>query len=244
MAARRYALITGASGGIGVKLAEAFASSGFCLYLHYNRNQKEIDRLKAVLIEQNPHLTYKTVQADLSVTAGVDRLCQQLSSPVDVLVHNSGNSFYGLVTDMNDEQVQRIVQLHLTSPFLLTKKLLPDMIRKKSGKIVVISSVWGVYGAAMEVLYSAVKGGLNTFVKALAKEVAPSGITVNGIAPGAIQTKMLDHLSRDELSRLEEDIPAGRLGKPEEVAELARFLASEKANYINGEIVSVDGAWF
>ncbi|HET7658455.1 MAG TPA: SDR family oxidoreductase, partial [Bacillales bacterium] len=135
------------------------------------------------------------------------------------------------------------VQLHVSSPFLLTKELLTDMISAKNGKIIVISSIWGLVGASTEVLYSTVKGALNTFVKALAKEVAPSGISVNGIAPGAIETQMLDHLTEEEKAMLCDEIPMGRFGKPIEVADLAVFLASDSASYINGQIISINGAW-
>jgi 3-oxoacyl-[acyl-carrier protein] reductase len=137
-----------------------------------------------------------------------------------------------------------MVQLHVTSPFLLTKYLLPKMISRKRGKILVISSVWGLAGASTEVLYSTVKGALNSFVKALAKEVAPSGISVNGIAPGAVSTKMLDHLTVEEKIALAEEIPMGRFARPEEIADLTVFLASDKAAYINGEIISINGAWY
>ena len=137
-----------------------------------------------------------------------------------------------------------MVQLQITSPFLLTKYLLPSMIRKKAGDIIVITSVWGFMGASCEVLYSMVKGGLNTFVKALAKEVAPSGIRVNGIAPGIIDTKMNSHLTEEEREALRQEIPMGRFGKPSEVADLVEFLLSERATYINGEIISINGAWY
>ncbi|HEX6923745.1 MAG TPA: SDR family oxidoreductase, partial [Bacillales bacterium] len=186
---------------------------------------------------------FKTVKADFSVPDGVSGLLEQIHHPIDVIVHNSGASHVGLVTDIPDDDVQKMVQLHVTSPFLVTKYLLGSMVSKKHGKIIVISSVWGLVGASTEVLYSTVKGALNSFVKALAKEVAPSGISVNGIAPGAVSTKMLDHLSETEKNELAEEIPMGRFGKPEEIADLAAFLASEKASYINGEIVSIDGAW-
>jgi 3-oxoacyl-[acyl-carrier protein] reductase len=235
----KYALVTGASGGIGQSIAKQLAQDGYHLYLHYYRNKEALVALSEQL-SVHVHL----VQADLSCSSGVDDLLSQLHHPIDVLIHNSGNSFYGLVTDMTDEQVQQMVQLHVTSPFLLTKRLLPSMIKKRSGQIVVISSIWGLTGASCEVLYSMVKGAQNTFVKALAKEVALSGIRVNAIAPGAIDTPMLAHLNEEELTDLAEQIPLGRIGTPEEVAKAVSFLISDDASYITGQILSVNGGWY
>jgi 3-oxoacyl-[acyl-carrier protein] reductase len=243
-ALQKFALITGASGGIGTALAEKYAAAGYSLYLHYNRNEAAAFDLKNRLTEMYPHLAIEAIRADLSDEDGVRELLENITQPVETIVHNSGSSYVGLVTDMDDGEVKKMVHLNVTSPFLITKYLLPEMIAKKHGNIVVISSVWGLTGASTEVLYSTVKGGLNAFVKALAKEVAPSGISVNGIAPGAISTRMLDDFTDGEKEALRNDIPMGRFGKPEEVADLALFLASEKADYINGEIVSINGAWF
>ena len=236
----KSALITGASGGIGRSIATQLAKEGFNLYLHYYKNKESVDEL----INGLPNANIHAICADLSQSDGVEILLSQLHEPVDVLVHNSGNSYFGLVTDMCDEMVQKMVQLHVTSPFLLTKRLLPHMISNKKGNIVVISSIWGLAGASCEVLYSMVKGGQNTFVKALAKELAPSGIRVNAVAPGAIDTNMLRLFSDEEMEMLREEIPMGRIGKPEEVAKAVSFLISEQASYITGQILSVNGGWY
>jgi 3-oxoacyl-[acyl-carrier protein] reductase len=242
---KKFALITGASGGIGTAIAERFAGAGYSLYLHYHRNGETVAALRERLLQTvGSDQIIETVNADFSAPEGVYHLLDQIHAPVEVIVHNSGASYVGLVTDMNDDEVQKMVQLHVTSPFLLTKYLLPKMISRKRGKILVISSVWGLAGASTEVLYSTVKGALNSFVKALAKEVAPSGISVNGIAPGAVSTKMLDHLTVEEKIALAEEIPMGRFARPEEIADLTVFLASDKAAYINGEIISINGAWY
>ncbi|MFN7250772.1 MAG: elongation factor P 5-aminopentanone reductase [Anaerobacillus sp.] len=236
----KYALITGASGGIGRQIAKSLASEGFSLYLHYHKNEQSIDELRKEL----SHTETWKVKADLATKTGVRNILDAINTPIDVLILNSGNSYVGLLTDMRDTEIEEMLQLHLTSSILLTKALLPTMVQKKTGNIVAISSIWGLTGASCEVMYSTVKGGLNTFVKALAKEVAPSGIRVNGVAPGVIATNMLAGFSRDEIEILCEDIPMGRLGEPKEVAELVTFLISNKSAYLNGQIISINGAWY
>lgn len=242
-AEKKWALITGASGGIGRAIAAALAADGYSLYLHYHKNKTAAEALRTTLTARHPGQTFHAVPADLSRSDGVDRLLSHLDHGVYALVHNSGTSHIGLVQDVPRATVQDFLQLHLASPFLLTQRLLPEMIRRRSGKIIFITSIWGVTGAATEALYSMVKGGQNGFVKALAKEVAPSGIAVNAVAPGAIDTPMLSDLDGESLEILKQEIPAGRLGRPEEVAALVRFLASPESDYINGQIISINGAW-
>ncbi|GGJ56443.1 3-oxoacyl-[acyl-carrier protein] reductase [Anoxybacillus voinovskiensis] len=235
----KYALITGASGGIGRSIARQLALDGYGLFLHYYRNKLRVESLREEL-----GVWSAAIQADLATRDGAEQLVAQIDRSLDAIVHVSGNSYYGLITDMTDEEVQRIVQLHLTSPVLITKKLLSPMIRKKSGNIIVISSIWGLTGASCEVVYSMVKGGQNTFVKALAKELAPSGIRVNAVAPGAIRTEMLQSFNETELQQMAEDIPLGRIGEPNEVAQTVSFLLSDAASYITGQIISVNGGWY
>lgn len=236
----KYALVTGASGGIGKAISLKLAENGYGLYLHYNQNEREI----LALTEQIDNVPTYPIQADLSEKSAVSTILSQIHHDIDVIIHNSAAAYFGLITDMDDQEVYDMVQLQITSPFLLTKYLLPSMIRKKAGDIIVITSIWGFTGASCEVLYSMVKGGLNTFVKALAKEVAPSGIRVNGIAPGFIDTKMNSHLTEEERESLLQEIPMGRFGMPSEVADLVEFLLSDRAAYINGEIISINGAWY
>ncbi|HZH61186.1 MAG TPA: SDR family oxidoreductase [Metabacillus sp.] len=233
----RYALVTGASGGIGTAIVRKLVEDNYIIYVHYNKNVQAIKELK------NYSNNIIPVQADLTVKSGVETLLSQINMPIDLVVLNSGVSLYGLITDLEDDDIENMVQLHITSPFKLVQQLVRPMIRKKSGNIIVISSIWGITGASCEVLYSMVKGGQNAYVKALAKELAPSQIRVNAVAPGAISTKMLSHFSEQEIRDLSEEIPLGRLGHPEEIANTVSFLASDHASYITGQVISVNGGW-
>ncbi|MFQ9511365.1 MAG: SDR family oxidoreductase, partial [Lachnospiraceae bacterium] len=161
---------------------------------------------------------------------------------VDVLVNNAGISYIGLFQDMKPEDWNRVLQVNLNSVFNCSNLAIPGMLQKKSGKIINISSVWGVAGASCEVAYSAAKGGLNAFTKALAKELAPSNIKVNAIACGAIDTEMNQFMSDEELFSLVDEIPMNRLGRAEEVADLAYHLAY-KDNYLTGQVIGFDGGW-
>ncbi|WP_078413157.1 elongation factor P 5-aminopentanone reductase [Priestia abyssalis] len=235
----KYALIVGASGGIGSAAAKRLAMDGYSLVLHYNRGVKEVVKLQQELPEKDVIL----IEADLAQEDGAKTLLKQLAVPIDLVVYTSGNSYVGLITDMKDEEVQKMIQLHVTSPFQLAKELLPAMIERKHGNMVMISSIWGVTGASCEVLYSMVKGAQNTFVKALAKEVAMSGIRVNAVAPGAVGSKMMDEFTEEDKALICEDIPMGRFGTCEEIADAIAFLASDQATYITGQILSVNGGW-
>ena len=244
MTRNKWALITGASGGIGREIVKEMANDGYSIYMHYYKHGKNLTKLSKELSMEYQGQEFILVQADLSKDDGVDMLIDEVHHPIECLIHNSGKSHIGLVQDIPSEIIDSFLQLQMVSPFRLTQMLIPNMIREKKGKIVFITSVWGVTGAATEVLYSMVKGGQNSLVKALAKELAPSGITVNAVAPGAIMTPMLDMFSESDLDQLKEDIPAGRLGTPEEVAALVRFLTKDTASYINGQIISINGAWY
>ncbi len=236
----KWALITGASGGIGQAIARTLANEGgYNLYMHFHQNEQAVQKLADSLPVET-----KLIRADLSSVDGFYQLTGALTHCIDVLILNAGLSHVGLITDVSDAEVQKMVQLHITSPFLIAKHIIPSMVRKKEGKIIVISSIWGSVGASCEVLYSMVKGGQNTFVKALAKEVAPSGINVNGIAPGTIETNMLTLFSEEDKQAILEEIPMGRFGRPEEIGHAVAFLISEKSSYINGEILNINGAWF
>jgi 3-oxoacyl-[acyl-carrier protein] reductase len=237
----KFALITGASGGIGRSIALKLASEGYSLYLHYNQDQSSIMGLLDKLTSFNGE--YLPIQADLSTADGYKKLANNIFS-IDSIIHNSGMSHYGLFVDTDKEILEKMTMLHITSPVLLTKEILPKMIRQQQGNILLITSIWGQTGAACEVVYSTVKGAQISFVKALSKELALNGIRVNGIAPGAVNTSMMANFTIDELDMIKGDIPMGRLAEPSDVAESVSFLLSEKAGYITGQILSVNGGWY
>jgi 3-oxoacyl-[acyl-carrier protein] reductase len=237
----KFALITGASGGIGRSIALKLASEGYSLYLHYNQDQSSIMDLLDKLTSFNGE--YLPIQADLSTADGYKKLANNIFS-IDSIIHNSGMSHYGLFVDTDKEILEKMTMLHITSPVLLTKEILPKMIRQQQGNILLITSIWGQTGAACEVVYSTVKGAQISFVKALSKELALNGIRVNGIAPGAVNTSMMANFTIDELDMIKGDIPMGRLAEPSDVAESVSFLLSEKAGYITGQILSVNGGWY
>lgn len=236
----KTALITGGSGGIGKAIAEKFVKEGYALYIHYNQNKRPIEEL----MNEYPLAHIMPVQANLSTEQEAFRLIEQIVFPLDVIVIASGTAHYGLVQDVTEHDLHSLMVLHLTSPFLITQKLISKMIQRKKGSIIVISSIWGQTGAAMEVAYSMVKGGQISFVKSLAKEVAPSGVRVNAIAPGMIETEMTAQFSEDEKAVLVEEIPLGRIGDPKEVADAAYFLAEDSSSYITGQILSINGGWY
>ncbi|MBU9722680.1 MULTISPECIES: elongation factor P 5-aminopentanone reductase [Bacillaceae] len=237
------AFISGASGGIGGAIAENLAADGYSLILQYNQNKDKAVALRNSII-QKYKVEIDLVQADFSKPEETLKKVQELSINPEVIVHNSGSSKWGLFTDLTHEELSQELVSGVTTPMMLTQTFLPYLLRRKQGKIIVISSIWGITGASCEVLYSTIKGGLNSFVKALAKEVAPSNIQVNAVAPGAIDTAMIGHLTASEQQDLISEIPAGRLGTPEDVASIVSFLVSPKSNYINGQIISTNGAWY
>lgn len=238
---KKFALITGASGGIGRSISLKLAEEGYSLYLHYHQNKEAMRELMVQLSYYDGE--FIPIQADLTSADGYKKIIANVYS-VDAFIHSSGTSHYGLLVDLDQETAEKLMRIHVTSPMLITKELLPRMLSKSRGNIVMISSIWGLTGAACEVAYSAAKGAQVSFVKALSKEVALSGIRVNGVAPGAIQTSMMASFSIHEIDAISEDIPMGKLGSADNVADAVSFLLSEKASYITGQILSVNGGWY
>lgn len=234
---KKFALVTGGSGGIGSAIVRRLINDGYAVYVHYNQGEKRVQQLEQELKDIIP------VQANLSEIDGASRLWSQIHHPIETIVYAAGQSIFGLTTDVTDEQLNEMVELQVKNVYKLVSFALPSMIRNRSGNIVVISSIWGQIGASCEVLYSMVKGAQNTYVKALAKEVALSGVRVNAIAPGAIETEMLRVFSNEEKQEIAEEIPLGRLGMKEEVANTVSFVISSQASYITGQIIGVNGGW-
>jgi 3-oxoacyl-[acyl-carrier protein] reductase len=236
----KYALITGASGGIGQAAALKLASLGYHLYLHFNKNEIAIKELLEQLESFGGE--YIPIQANLEDPEGYKKICSQIFS-LDAIIHCSGNSHYGLLVDLKQEEVEALMRVHVINPIMITKELLPKLIKKRSGNIILISSLWGQTGAACEVAYSTAKGAQISFVKALSKEVALSGVRVNAIAPGAVETAMMGKFSEEDIQVLQYEIPMGRLGIPEEIANGVKFLLSNESSYITGHVLSINGGW-
>lgn len=240
---QKKVLITGASRGIGRACALAFADAGYFVFLNCRRSLDELGQTMQQILNRGGQCTM--VPGDVSDPNDVDRIfdrIQDFCAGPDVLINNAGISYIGLLTDMSNEDWDRVLHTNLSSVFYCSRKAIPHMVSQKSGKIVNISSMWGRVGASCEAAYSASKAGMNGLTMALAKELAPSNIQVNAIACGVIDTEMNRQLNEEERLALSEDIPAGRFGTPEEVALLALSLTGEN-QYLTGQIIGLDGGY-
>lgn len=241
--AHKTVLITGASRGIGRAIAQIFAEAGWSVGICCKKSMAELSEVKKY-IEATGSQCFDFI-GDMGCYEDAQKFiaeARKALGPIDCLVNNAGVSYIGLLSDMHAEEWNEIIQTNLTSVFNCCKQVIPDMVARQSGSIINISSVWGNCGASCEVAYSASKGGMNAFTKALAKELAPSHITVNAIACGAIDTEMNHFLSEEERNQLIDEIPACRMGTPEEVGRLALQLAG-KHSYLTGQIIPLDGGW-
>lgn len=235
-------LVTGASGGIGQAIAEAFGAKGHRIAVHYHTNRA--GALAAAEAVRKAGGVAEIFPADVSQEEDVDRLFSQVEAamgPVQILVNNAGISWQGLFTDMALDQWRHILDVNLTSVFLCCRRALPSMIRAKSGCIINISSMWGQQGASCEAAYSASKAGMIGLTQALAQEEGPSGIRVNCVAPGLIETPMNGCLPPAALTALAEDTPLQRAGRPAEVAQAAVYLS--EAEFVTGQVLGVNGGY-
>ena len=235
----RSVLITGGSRGIGRAMVELFAAEGWQVAFTYLRSEREA---KALAQKTGALAIRADAESESEILASVAET-EAAFGGIDCLINNAAISGFSLLTDVSTEEWNRFLRINLTAPFLYARAVLPAMIRKHEGRILNISSMWGLVGASCEVHYSATKAGLIGFTKALAKEVGPSGITVNAIAPGVIETDMNRALSEEDLSALKEETPVGRLGSPMEVARAALFFCSKEAGFITGEILNMSGGF-
>ena len=233
------AFVTGGSRGIGAETVKLLSQSGwsvaFC-YFSDDAAAQEVAQKSGAL----------AIKADVADSDALDKAVKQAQSKlgdIDLLVNNAAISFAGLFTDIAGEDWQRMLNVNVNGAFNATKSVLPQMINNKRGKIINISSVWGQVGASCEVHYSTTKAALIGFTKALAKEVGPSGITVNCIAPGVIATDMNKRLTKEDLTALADETPLCRIGTPEDVAKAVHYLASEGADFITGQVLGVDGGF-
>ena len=237
---RPLAVVTGASRGIGAAIAEALAEEGYDLVLTCSETISELKKLGKKL-EKEYDVQCRAEQCDVGDWQQVSDLFGTIGR-LEVLINNAGISHIGLLSDMTPAEWENLIRTNLTGSFHTCKCAIPLFLQQHSGRILNISSVWGTVGASMEVAYSASKGGLNSFTRALAKELAPSGIAVNAIACGVIDTQMNAGFSAEEMEALRREIPADRIGKPEEVAQLALKLLQSPV-YMTGQIVTMDGGW-
>lgn len=241
----RYVIITGASRGIGNAIAEKFASQGYNLILTCNYNIEMLNKLCGQLEKKYSVLCYgfKCDGGSSESVASMFDNIKKLIPDIDIVINNAGISYMGLLQDMSNEQWENVITSNLTSVFYMCRSIIPYFVHNKYGRIINISSVWGEQGASCEAAYSASKAGINGLTKALAKELAPSGIQVNAVAFGAIDTEMNSFLSDDEKKVLEEEIPFGRMATPEEAASFVYQLAHSEP-YLTGQIISFNGGWF
>lgn len=234
------ALITGAAGGIGTAIAEKLAEEGYQVLIHCYKSKDQALWLANGVNAQG------IFAADLSdgeqVKAMTDQIIKDFGG-VDILVNNSGISEFSQFQDISEDSWDKMIDTNLKSAYMVTKALVPYMISQKNGAIVNVASMWGQVGASCEVHYSASKGGLIAMTKALAKELGPSGIRVNAVAPGVINTRMLSKLSENDLKALVEETPLGRIGEPIDVANAVAFLVSREASFITGQVLGVNGGF-
>ena len=234
---QKVVLVTGGSRGIGKAVCEKFAAEGYAVAVNYEKSEEKA----AALAEKIGGTAYK---ADVSDYGAVCRMFDDIEKElgeISVLINNAGISTFGLFQDCSDEEWERIFGVNVKGVFNCSKRALGNMIKNQSGSIVNVSSIWGVTGGSCECHYSATKAAIIGYTKAMAKEFGPSGIRVNCVAPGAVETEMNARFSKEDMEAIAEEAALGYIGKPEEIAEAIFFAASEKASYMTGAVLNVNG---
>lgn len=242
MLPNKVILVTGGSRGIGANIVQELSKQGYTVIMNYNKSEEQANKIKNELGNNGIHIDI--VKADISKRNEVKNLINFIIGKyehIDVVINNAGISQIKLFTEITDEDWNKMLQTNLTSAFYVTQEAVPSMIQKKSGCIINISSVWGIVGASCEVHYSVAKAGLDGMTKALAKELGPSNIRVNSIAPGIINTEMNKELSEQELENIANEIPLEKIGYPHSITNCVKWLIED--DYTTGQIISVNGGW-
>ncbi|MGN1227142.1 MAG: elongation factor P 5-aminopentanone reductase [Christensenellales bacterium] len=242
MEIKKIALVTGGSRGIGAEIAKTLAKDGFHCIINYNNNEEKALQVASEI--KNQGFSCEIYQCNVAKSSEVKAMFEYIRKAygkIDVLVNNAGISITKAFQDMDDDEWDSIVATNLSAVFYASREAVKIMLDRECGKIINISSMWGIVGGSMETHYSATKAGVIGMSKALAKELAPSNIMVNVIAPGAIETDMVKILSEETKDYLIDEIPLGRIGKAEDIANMVSYLASDKGNYITGQVFSING---
>lgn len=242
MLPNKVILVTGGSRGIGANIVQELSKQGYTVIMNYNKSEEQANKIKNELGNNGIHIDI--FKADISKRNEVKNLINFIIGKyehIDVVINNAGISQIKLFTEITDEDWNKMLQTNLTSAFYVTQEAVPSMIQKKSGCIINISSVWGIVGASCEVHYSVAKAGLDGMTKALAKELGPSNIRVNSIAPGIINTEMNKELSKQELENIANEIPLEKIGYPHSITNCVKWLIED--DYTTGQIISVNGGW-
>lgn len=238
----KVAIVTGASRGIGREIAKQLAKNKIKVIANYNQSEKEAEKLKEELKKEN--IEIDILKADISKREEAQKLVKfalEKYKKIDILVNNAGISEYKMFIDETDDDWNKVINTNLYSAFVMSQEVIPNMVHQKQGCIINISSIWGIVGASLEVLYSISKAGMDGMTKALAKELGPSNIRVNSIAPGMIDTNMNADYTKEEIKEIEQEIPLERMGKVEDIAKCVKWLVED--NYTTGQVISINGGW-
>lgn len=241
-ASSKIVLVTGGSKGIGEGIVRFLAENGYLVILNYNKSEEQARKIQKELLEKN--INVELIKADVSNKTEVDFMIDQVIdkyNKIDVLVNNAGIAQEKLFLDVTDEEWQNLINVNLNSVYYCTQRVLKYMLHEKKGCIINISSIWGVTGGSCEVAYSTTKAAINGFTKALAKEMGPSNIRINSIAPGIIETDMNKNLTKQNLEDIRDEIPLNRIGKPKDIARCVKWLIEDE--YTTGQIIGVNGGW-